>query len=282
MQAQKRALAIHDISCVGRCSLTVALPILSAAGVDTAILPTAVLSTHTGGFTGYTFRDLTEDIRPIEQHWASLGLAFDAIYTGYLGSLAQVALVEEVASRHTAQGGFVLVDPVMGDGGKLYPGFGADFPAAMAGLCRKADVIVPNFTEAALLLGRPYQANFTPAEVDALLADLAELAQADVVLTGVWEGDSLLGAACLERKSGRISRAMAPYIPGYFHGTGDVFGSALTAALLCGQSLSAAMQTAVTYTQRSIDLTRTLAQEARYGVCFEKALPELLRLLGIA
>ncbi|MBR3477470.1 MAG: bifunctional hydroxymethylpyrimidine kinase/phosphomethylpyrimidine kinase, partial [Candidatus Methanomethylophilaceae archaeon] len=154
---QKRILAVHDISCVGKCSLTVALPIISAAGVECAVLPTAVLSTHTGGFTGFTFRDLTGDIKPIGAHWSSLGIRFDAIYTGFLGSFEQIELVKELIDGMSGQDVKVYVDPVMADKGKMYSVFGPDFPAGMRSLCEKADLIMPNMTELAFMLGFEYK-----------------------------------------------------------------------------------------------------------------------------
>lgn len=274
---QKRALAIHDISCVGRCSLTVALPILSAAGVDTGVLPTAVLSTHTGGFTGYTYRDLTEDILPILSHWQSLNLSFDAIYTGYLGSFRQVELVGQVFDAYPDA--LKFVDPVMADNGVLYSGFSADFPQEMRKLCARADLIIPNVTEATLMLGEPYVAGpYTPAYVEGLLRRLVDLGARAAVLTGVHFDDAQLGAAALENDV--VSYAFAPHVDGYFHGTGDVFGSGLLAGLLGGQPLARALQTAVNFTRQSIANTVALKQEARYGVCFEYALPSLMQALA--
>lgn len=280
MERQKRALAVHDISCVGRCSLTVALPIISAAGVDTSILPTAVLSTHTGGFTGYTYRDLTEDILPIADHWQTLGLHFDAIYTGYLGSFQQVQLVMELFNRFKKSDTLALVDPAMADNGVLYGGFAPEFPAEMKKLCAKADIIVPNITESVLMLGEEYKDGpYTQAYIEGLLGRLQEIGAREIVLTGVHFDDKQLGAACLN-KDGKISYAFQDRIAGYFHGSGDVFASALLAALLRDKSLEEAMAIAVDYTQRSIALTAALKQEARYGVCFEQALPFLLERLG--
>ena len=147
----KRILTIQDISCVGQCSLTVALPIISACGIECAILPSAVLSTHTGGFTNFTFRDLTEDIPAIRKHWEDENIKFDAVYTGYLGSVKQMDYVSEIMESLLKEGGLKIVDPAMADNGKLYTGFNMDFVKAMAGLCTKADIILPNITEAAFM-----------------------------------------------------------------------------------------------------------------------------------
>ncbi len=276
---QKRVLAVHDLSCVGRCSLTVALPILSAAGLEASALPTAVLSTHTGGFTGMTFRDLTQDLPAIFQHWKTLDLAFDAIYTGYLGSAEQVALVEQLFDAFAGQDTKIIVDPVMGDHGKLYPGMSEKMPQLMKRLCQRADVIVPNQTEAALMLGRPYLETPNQAELEDLMQALREMTQASVVLTGVSPEEGKLGAAVYDRETGQSACPAAPHMPGSYHGTGDVYASALTGAYLAGKTLVQAAQIAADFTQQSIVETLPLGIETRYGVCFERALPQLLRAL---
>lgn len=276
---QKRVLAVHDLSCVGRCSLTVALPILSAAGLEASALPTAVLSTHTGGFTGMTFRDLTQDLPAIFAHWKTLDLAFDAIYTGYLGSAEQVALVEQLFDAFRGEQTKIIVDPVMGDHGKLYPGMSEKMPQLMKTLCQKADVIVPNQTEAALMLGRPYMETPDKAEVDDLMQALREMTQASVVLTGISPEEGKLGAAVYDRETGQTACPAAPHMPGSYHGTGDVYASALTGAYLAGKTLVQAAQIAADFTQQSIVETLPLGLETRYGVCFERALPQLLRAL---
>ena len=276
---QKRVLAVHDLSCVGRCSFTVALPILSAAGLEASALPTAVLSTHTGGFTGMTFRDLTQDLPAIFAHWKTLDLAFDAIYTGYLGSAEQVALVEQLFDAFRGEQTKIIVDPVMGDHGKLYPGMSEKMPQLMKTLCQKADVIVPNQTEAALMLGRPYLETPDKAEVDDLMQALREMTQASVVLTGISPEEGKLGAAVYDRETGQTACPAAPHMPGSYHGTGDVYASALTGAYLAGKTLVQAAQIAADFTQQSIVETLPLGLETRYGVCFERALPQLLRAL---
>ena len=280
MSNQVSALAIHDISCVGKCSLTVALPILSAAGIETSVLPTSVLSTHTGGFTGWTFHDLTGEVEPITRHWASLGLRFDGIYTGYLGSKEQIALIMKIFDDF-GQDALKVVDPVMGDNGALYGGFSADFPQEMKRLCAKADVIVPNFTEASLMLEEPYQEGpYTKSYVEDILHKLALICPGQVVLTGVRFDDKQLGAAVLDVPSGRVEYAQAPLIPGYYHGTGDVFASALTSAMLRGKGLGESAQIAADFTVAAIRGTDT-GRDQKYGVNFEGALPMLMRALGI-
>lgn len=277
MQKQKRALAIHDISCVGKCSLTVALPVISAAGIETSVLPTSILSTHTGGFEGYTFKDLTEDINPIANHWATLDIPFDAIYTGYLGSQTQIALVMDLFERFGGDNTMLLVDPVMADNGKLYPGFSESFPSRMAELCKKADIIIPNITEATLMLGEEYmEGPYTHEYIQGLLCRLGEAFGGKIVLTGVYYETGQLGAAGYDAGTGEGTYSSSATIPGYYHGTGDVFGSGLLSALLNGHSLADAIRTAVDFTVTSIKLTDP-DREPRYGVRFEAALPSLMK-----
>lgn len=282
MQRQKRVVAIHDVSCVGRCSLTVALPIISAAGFDTSVLPTAVLSTHTGGFEGFTYRDLTEDIIPISKHWQSLGLNFDALYSGFLGSFAQIDLVAELFDTFKGENSIVMVDPVMADNGKLYSVYSPEMAKGMAKLCAKADIIVPNLTEAAFILDEDYVGdNYDKAYIENTLKKLSDMGAEKVVLTGVSFEKDKLGAASFDSATGKIDYAFCERVDGYFHGTGDIFGSALLSALLREFSLERAAQIAVDYTHECIVLAEELKQERRYGVCFERAIPYLIELLNI-
>ena len=181
----KRILTIQDISCVGQCSLTVALPILSACGHETCIIPSAVLSTHTYNFKNFTFRDLTDDIPAIQQHWQSENISFDAVYTGYLGSTKQIGYVKDIINSMISDGGMAIVDPAMGDHGKLYPGFDAEYAAAMAELCAEADVILPNITEACMMCGYEYKETYDEAYVNGLLEKLSQICKNTIVLTGV-------------------------------------------------------------------------------------------------
>jgi len=281
MTRQKRIMAIHDISCVGRCSLTVALPILSAAGIDTGVLPTAVLSTHTGGFGGFTYRDLTGDIRPISEHWQSLGLSFDAMYSGFLGSFEQIDLIAELFETFKSENNLIMVDPVMADQGKLYPVYSPEMAMGMAKLCACADIIVPNMTEAAFILDEPYaDGPYTREFIGSTLKKLAALGPKRVVLTGVWFDGETLGAAAYDKTADKISYAWNSKIEGHFHGTGDVFGSSLLAGLINGFALEEAIQIAVDYTHKCITLTVEAGQERRFGVCFERGLPWLMRRLS--
>ncbi|MBK5243894.1 MAG: pyridoxamine kinase [Eubacteriaceae bacterium] len=282
MKKQKRVVAIHDISCVGRCSLTVALPIISAAGFNTSVLPTAVLSTHTGGFENFTYRDLTDDIRPISEHWQSLNASFDAIYSGFLGSFEQIDLVAELFDTFRTDDNLILVDPVMADNGELYSVYSPEMAIGMKKLCAKADIIVPNLTEAAFLLEKPYIAEgYDQAHIEALLKNLAELGAKKVVLTGVSFDKSKLGAATYDSETGVIHYAFNDRIEGLFHGTGDIFGSTLLSALLSDFPLDEATQIAVDYVHECIVKTVELDQEKKYGVCFEQAIPYLIKRLGL-
>lgn len=277
--AQKRAVTIQDISCFGKCSLTVALPIISAAGIEIAAIPTAVLSTHTGGFTGFTYRDLTDDITPIAAHWKSLGLKFDAIYTGYLGSFEQLRLMGEFFDAFKGNG-IVMIDPVMADNGVLYGGFSPDFPAGMAKLCSKADLVVPNLTEAAFMLGEPYVGDvYDGAYIEALMKKLSALGPRQAVLTGVSFDPEKLGAACYDADTGKVDYYFNERVPGYFHGTGDVFASALLSAVLRGKSLPAAVRVVVDFTLESIKRTAAAKTEPRCGVNFEQSLPNFIKAL---
>ncbi len=276
--SQKRVVAIHDISCFGKCSLTVALPIISACGVECSVIPTAVLSTHTGGFTGYTFRDLTDDIIEVAAHWRKEGLTADAFYTGYLGSAKQAEIVKGTIEMLRTEESMIIVDPAMADFGKLYAGFDSDFPLAMLSLCQGADIIVPNITEACLLTGMEYkEAPYSEEYIETLIERTALLTGADIVLTGVCFDDSRIGAAIYEK--GELRYALTRKIPVVYHGTGDVFASAMTGALLNDRSLQAAVQIAVNFTRECIEKTLEENPEREYGVNFESAISDLFKVL---
>lgn len=273
----QRILVVQDISCVGQCSLTVALPILSACGLETAILPSAVLSTHTGGdFTGYTFRDLTDDIPAICAHWQKQGIAFDALYTGYLGSARQVEMVEHIMEHLVKKGGARVVDPAMADNGRLYAGFDDGYVDAMRRLCRAADVILPNITEAALLTGLPYRESYDEVYIGSLLNGLAALGARHVVLTGVSYAPDTLGVLVCE--DGKTTYCPHRRIDRMFHGTGDVYASAFTGAWVRGRTLVDAARIAADFTLACIENTVD-APEHWYGVRFEPVLPKLIEML---
>lgn len=273
----ERILAVHDISCVGRCSLTVALPIISSVGIECSGLPTAVLSTHTGGFTGYTYRDLTEDMVPIDEHWQSLGIKFDAFYTGFLGSFEQIDIVSKLFEDLRHEGTTIYVDPVMADSGKLYPVFGPDFPKGMRTLCEKADVIMPNLTELSLMLGEEWVPGpYTREYIDSMIEKAHGLGVRKVVLTGISFEEGMVGAVYRDFDTGESGEVMRAEIPGYYHGTGDVFGSALVGACECGLPLSKAVEAAVNLTVSSIIRTYESGEDVRYGVNFEIGLQDYI------
>ena len=274
-----RILTVQDISCVGQCSLTVALPILSACGIETAILPSAVLSTHTAGFSGYTVRDLTDDMPAIAAHWKKEGLAFDAFYTGYLGSARQIDYVQDIFATLGRGRALKIVDPAMADQGKLYPAFDLAYVEAMKPLCRAADVVVPNITEAALLTGLPYREAYDESYVAALLDALEAQGIETIVLTGVGYRPGETGVAV--RQGQKTDYYPHRYIAPGCHGTGDVYASALTGALLRGLSPFEAAKLAADFTVLCIEKTQG-DPDHWYGVKFEKAIPELIQLLDQA
>lgn len=279
---QKKVAAIHDLSGFGKCSLTVALPILSAAGIEACAMPTAILSSHTGGIEGYTYRDLTADMHPFMQHWKSLDIQFDAIYSGFLGSFEQLDIVKEFFDTFKRRGNLILVDPVMADNGELYRIFKPEFAGGMRSLCEKADIIVPNLTEAALLLGEPYVPGpYTEEYIMSLLKRLSKLGPEKVVLTGVYLKEEELGAATYDRKTGEIDFVFVEKIPGSYHGTGDIFASALLSALLNGFNLREAARIAVHFTAQSIMRTYKAQTDHRFGVDFEQCIPGFLKELKL-
>ncbi len=277
MQKLKRVLAAHDISCFGKCSLTVALPIISACGVEATILPTAVLSTHTGGFTGFTYRDLTEDITPIIDHFKTLPIEFDGVYTGFLGSFEQIEIMKDTIERVRSENTLVLVDPVMADHGKLYSIFDEKFPSKMKELCQTADIVIPNITEALFMLEKEFVSGpYTKEFIEEILYGLKEIGFKNIVLTGVYFDNEKLGAASFDTVKNEINYLMSEKIEGFYHGTGDVFGSALLGALMNEFNLADSTQIAVDFVCECIRKTRIAGTDVRFGVNFEQSLDVLL------
>lgn len=271
-----RILTIQDISCLGQCSMTVALPILSACGQETCILPSAVLSTHTGGFSFPHIRDLTEDLPGVQAHWLQENLRFDAIYTGYLGSTRQIDLVADIMDTLLVPGGKIIVDPAMADHGKLYAGFDQAYVDAMKTLCTKADVLLPNLTEACLLTDTPYEECYDPEFLSPVLEKLLAMGAKYVVLTGYSTGPGLTGVLIAEREN-RFVYSHAKIGKGY-HGTGDAFASAFVGSWVGGKSMIDAAAIAADFVCKCIE--NTIGDESHwYGTKFETALPYLIRRL---
>lgn len=269
----KKILTVQDVSCVGQCSLTVALPILSAAGVETCILPSAVLSTHTGGFTGFTVRDLTDDMPGIVAHWQKEGIKFDAIYTGYLGSEKQIGYVKDMFSKLAGDDFVSVVDPAMADNGKLYSAFDAAFVETMKTLCFSADYVLPNITEACLLTGTEYREKYDRAYIDGLISSLTDKGAKNVILTGVGFTDTTTGV--MVSADGKTEYYEHKRIPKNSHGTGDVYASAFVGAMMRGKSAFDAAAIAADYTVRCIENT-VGDPDHWYGVKFEPVLPYLI------
>ena len=269
----KRILTMQDISCVGQCSMTVALPILSACGHEVCILPTAVLSSHTGGFQAPHIRNLSGDIPAICDRWKRENIDFDYIYTGYLGSMEEIGYAVQLASEMRAPGGKLIVDPAMADHGKLYRGFDEAYADAMKQLCARADIVIPNITEAAMLTGLPYLESYDEAYISQLVH---KLQAPNVVLTGVSYRPGETGVVVA--KAGDIQYYAHKRIGKNYHGTGDIFASALVGAAACGKELAQAARIAADYTCKCIE--NTFAAPAHwYGVKFETALPDLIQML---
>ena len=277
MNKQKRIIAINDISCFGKCSLTAALPILSAAGIETCVLPTALLSAHTA-FEGFTFSELSTDLTNIVKHWKELNLGFDAIYPGYLGSKSQITLVEKIIDMFPTE--VVLVDPVMGDNGRLYEGFDESFAVEMNRLLKKADIIVPNVTEASFLTCVPYEENAHSQDyIETLIDKLKKQCPGKIVLTGINLSHNTVGTAVwdgitldiIERKK----------IDVFYSGTGDVFASTLTASYLLGNDIKKSAEISADYIIDCIYETQKTSGDRNYGINFELCIKNLLSALGI-
>lgn len=268
-----RVAAIHDMSGFGRCSLTVAIPVLSAMGLQCCPLPTAFLSTHTGGFQGFSFLDMTDEMPRAAEHWKTLDLGFECIYSGFLGSERQIQIVSDFIRNFREPNTVVVVDPVMGDHGKLYQTYTPAMCEGMVHLAEQADVIVPNLTEAALLLGVPYEE--LPEGEDGCREIVERLSldgRRSVVLTGASTAPDLTGAMCFDAKTGRTKSVQVRRVPREFYGTGDVFASVLSGALVRGQPLAIAVRQAVDFVRACAERTAEQNLPIREGVDFEPLL----------
>lgn len=281
MSETTKILTIQDISCYGQCSITVALPILSAFGIETAILPSAVLSTHTSGFKDYTFRDLTEDLPDIKEHWEKEGIFFDAIYTGYIGSKKQLDYIKDIIDSRLKPEGKVFVDPAMADYGEFYYGFDQDFADKMGELCKQGDYILPNTTEACYLLHKEWKPNFTKEEMLEIANELKEFTKRYVILKGDNHKENELGMVVIDKKNESATQIVYnDKVDHLSHGTGDVFASAFVGSSVLGKSPSTSAKIAGEFTKKAIEQTLDDPTHT-YGVKFEKVIPELYELLKI-
>lgn len=274
-ERQRRVVDIQDLSCVGRCSLAVSLPVLAALGIEVSPLPTALLSTHTA-FPDARRWHLTEQMGDIVSHWETLSLPVDAVLTGYLGTNGQLPLAAKLAREYRSRGALVVVDPVMGDNGRLYAGFEPGYASEMAAFCREADVILPNVTEAAFLLGEPcLPAGYSLPQAAALLRRLGGLGARQVVLTGVCDGPDRLGVLTLDTRTGATEARFHRRVPAGYPGTGDLFASVFTGLLLCGNPLPEAAAGAASFVAECLRRTVETGADPRFGVRFEPCLPLL-------
>lgn len=271
----KRIVTIQDISCVGKCSLTVALPIISAMGIETAVIPTVVLSTHTA-FKNFTYRDLTGDLPKIAKHWKQEKFNFDGIYTGYLGSIEQIDILKEFFKQFKTPDNFIFIDPVMADNGKLYAGFDANFVKEMKKLCKMADIIVPNLTEASYMLEKEYKEIYSEQEIKDILIELSNLGPKYVVLTGVSFKDNKLGVMSYNKETNEFFTYFKEKIPAKYHGTGDIFASTLVGAITNNNTLEEGLKIAVDYVWETINDTYKTNKKDAYGVNFETKIPYLI------
>ena len=273
----KRIVTIQDISCLGKCSLTVALPIISSMGVEAAIIPTAVLSTHTM-FKNFPFKDLDDQIVPIANHWKDENLNFDGIYTGYLASSEQIKTVMGVIDMLKGDNTLVVVDPAMADNGKLYPAFDDAFPKAMAKLCGTADIVLPNITEACFMTDTEYKEDYDADYIDSLLKKLAAFGCKKVVLKGV-NLDGKYGVLSYDCESGEIKSYFHEKLSRSFHGTGDIFASTFVGAVMRGMDMEESVKLAADYTVECIRKTIDSETPNWYGVDFEAVMGFLVNRL---
>lgn len=276
MKKQNRAVLINDMSCLGRCSLTAAMPIISACGIESVPLPTGIFSAHTE-FEGFVKEDLTDDISKISNHWKSLGERFDCIYSGYLASCKQAESVKRFLLDFKKSDTLYIADPVMGDNGVFYKGIDDSFISEMRFLCSLADIIVPNVTEACMLTGMEITENYDMSFIKELLISLRNLTAARIVVTGVDFDDGQIGCAVYDSLMGRANMFFTPKSEGRFPGTGDVFASALTAAVMNGKNFFDAVQIAMGFTCKCVETTLETDTDRKYGLCFESEIKNLIK-----
>ena len=276
MKKQKRAALINDISCLGRCSMTAAIPIISACGIESVPLPTGIFSAHTE-FEGFVKTDLTDKISEITDHWKTLGIRFDCIYSGYLASRKQAESVKRFLLDFKKSDTLYIADPVMGDNGVFYKGIDDSFVSEMRFLCSLADIIVPNVTEACMLTGTELREQYDMDFIKELLISLRNLGSARIVITGVELGDGQIGCAVYDSLTGKANMFFTPKTEGRFPGTGDVFAAALTAAVMNGKAFADAVQIAMGFTCRCVEATLEAETDRKYGLCFEPQIKNLIK-----
>ena len=272
----KRILTVQDISCLGKCSITIALPVISALGVECVILPTAVLSNHTL-FKAFTVKDLSDQIGPITSQWQSEGVEFDAIYTGYLGTEEQIDMMKDLFKTFgSGDDKLIFVDPVMADNGKLYPAFDMDYARKNTELCSCADIIVPNITEACIMTGMEYREEYDEAYVKELLSRVVNLGARISVLTGVSLSEGKTGVMGYDREKDEYSVYQNDKVDATFHGTGDLFSSTMIGEIMHGKDWKDAVRIAADYTAHTIAVTMNDPKKPWYGVNFEETIPYLV------
>lgn len=272
----KRVITVQDISCVGKCSLSVALPVISALGVETAVLPTALLSTHTA-FREFTYKELTQQIDPIGRVFRRLKLGFDAIYTGYLGSITQIDTIENFIEQFKTENTALIIDPVLGDHGRLYKGFSAATVERMAKFINGADLIVPNLTEATFMLGLEFTYDYDEAYIKDILKKLCDLGAKRAALTGISFKDNEIGFYYYDSVADEYASYFNEKLPGTYLGTGDIFASTVTGAYVKGSSYFDALKIATDFSLECIRKTANDPDAREYGVNFEEALPILIK-----
>jgi pyridoxine kinase len=272
----KRILTVQDISCLGKCSITIALPVISALGTECVILPTAVLSNHTL-FKSFTCKDLTDQIEPICEKWVEEDIKFDGIYTGYLGSIEQIEMMEKLFDTF-GKDGLIFVDPVMADNGKLYPAFDMDYARKNTELCSKADIIVPNITEASIMTGMEYKEEYDESYINEMLERLVKLGAKKTFLTGVSLSEGKTGVMGYDKEHDDVFIYQNDKVDAIFHGTGDLFSSTLIGEIMKGKDWKDAARIAADYTAHTIKVTTENPKKPWYGVDFEATLPYLINM----
>ena len=262
MSKTTKILTIQDISCYGQCSITVALPVISAFGIETAVLPSAVLSTHTSGFTDFTVRDLTEDLPEIRKHWEKEGISFDAIYTGFIASQEQLDYIKDIIDSRLNDNGLVFVDPAMADHGEFYNGFDQKFADAMGELCKLGDYILPNTTEACYILHKPWKETFSKEEMLEMAKELAQFTKRYVILKGYENDNDEMGMIVLDKQENTIDMVYNDKVNYVSHGTGDVFASSFVGSVMLGKSPSSAAKVAGEFTKKAIE--KTIGDKTQY------------------